>query len=205
MKRNVTLKGIIRLLIICLLSMLLGCTAEPITDNIVENTAPGALPNITELRSEYLSELSSYLDDNSNVLTDFAQAFLAGDYTSAEYDETGVNAFYGENYIRIEKDDLPQYLMMFYRLDSPPFACVSADGSDGYRLISDVDSIAFITQPQGTSDGVSIDAWLCYGEGIAYAMLPNEYYYTIINDDWVLYFNYDEDSMYYEQFDLGND
>ena len=49
-----------------------------------------------------------------------------------------------------------------------------------------------------TSSGVRITGILCYGSGLSKKLIVDSYYVEIISDDWVIYFNYDEDSAYYE-------
>ena len=50
-----------------------------------------------------------------------------------------------------------------------------------------------------TSSGVRITGILCYGSGLSKKLIVDSYYVEIISENWVIYFSYDEDSIYYEQ------
>jgi len=175
-------------------------TEASISPSVTPNTI---YPDMQTLLEQIEQELTDYWENNRCDMEEFATSFLNESYQSATYDENGALLWdsYNKESIYVLRSDLPSGICKYYELSDPPFATVWKQ-APGF-LISNVEAVILEAPFQRTNTYLQISGELCYGKGISESLLRKSYS-VILSEDWIIYFEYDEDSLYYEQFDFGS-
>lgn len=181
--------------------LLLFCSCKtgkeelPVPSNSTE--LPTCNDDIGEVRHEIAVELSRYLEQNEVVLTKLANGILQSPYDAISYYQDDACFWKDGEYAYFAQNELPTPFGEFYSLESSPFCGLERFVKNEW--FAETDAAGFsMSSSLDTSSGVRITGILCYGSGLSKKLIVDSYYVDIISDDWVIYFNYDEDSAYYE-------
>ena len=192
-----------RLVLCMILSfLLLFCSCKtgeeelPVPSNGTE--LPTCNDDIGEVRRDIAVELSRYLEQNEAALTKLANGILQSPYDAISYYQDGACVWNGGEYFNVPQSELPTPFGEFYLLESPPF--VGLERFIKNEWFAETEAAGFrMSYSFDTSSGVRITGILCYGSGLSKKLIVDSYYVEIIPENWVIYFSYDEDSIYYEQ------
>ncbi len=165
----------------------------------VDADTPTAAPSIDGAREIILNKLSSYYSENKEKLAVLAEALLQSEYQSVNfYADTAFVRKEDANIAKfISKDDLDEGLKTYYSLTNPFFTGIVR--CDAGSWITSVDMVQFNYEIiQTCYPDLAIQGFLSYGKGVAKSFDASSLdYIDVLDDDWVVYYNYIADDVKY--------
>ncbi len=187
-------QSIIKIVVMLMTLLLMSCkTTSQVPDSSKVSDSGNS---ISSVRNSFEKRTKEFFDNNEESLTIIAKAFLSTDYISITLNADSVEIWEkGLQPYEISIDVLDQDLYLYYSLVDPPFHEINRENPENSRYASTECAVIVMEYRDVSSDNVTIQALLYYGDNLAQSWYCPKEYSEKITEDWVLFFNYHEGTI----------